>query len=56
MLDEENIYKLKKMHEYLSLKGGDCVMRVPGGWIYSIYTSDTLSCVFVPYNNEFDLC
>jgi len=47
----KNIYDLK-LHEIVDfddLEGG--VMRVPGGWIYSLGLEDKL--IFVPHNNEF---
>ena len=33
-----------------------CVIRVPGGWVYSTFdkSSKIGSSVFVPYDNEFD--
>ena len=43
------IYELE-LHEVCEAVGYS-VMRVPGGWIYHWYTSD--SVVFVPYDGEF---
>ncbi|MDD5358298.1 MAG: hypothetical protein PHX80_04075 [Candidatus Nanoarchaeia archaeon] len=51
-MDEEmDIYKLK-LNESVTLEDGWYVTRVPGGWIYKLYSSNCLA-VFVPFNNEF---
>lgn len=51
------IYDLK-LHEEVNLNYGFKAMRVPGGWIYTIYeisnTGDkNVTRTFVPFNNEF---
>ena len=46
---EETIYTLD-LHESLMFEGDIEVFRVPGGWIYS---SPSMSSVFVPYNDEY---
>ena len=48
-----------KLHdEYIPSMGASPVIRVPGGWIYTINTkqpdnSFRISSCFVPFNNEF---
>ncbi len=48
------IYQLK-LHDTIQLDGLVSVIRVPGGWIYSIQTMMTgeFSTCFVPFNDEF---
>ncbi len=53
----KNIYDLKLNETLLLDDEGNWLRRVPGGWIY--YTNDVeekeaVTCVFVPYNNDFD--
>lgn len=44
--------KAMKLHEHVALTEFVSVMRVPGGWVYSEYTTDvnasTVALVFVP--------
>ena len=48
-----NIYELK-LHEGMVINDRDFVMRVPGGWLYTVSASDTSSVsVYVPFDNEF---
>jgi len=59
---EKNIYEMK-LHEVIEILIDEygagrvsCqVLRVPGGWIYSIYSlkHGNSSTKFIPYNNEF---
>ena len=55
--NEENIYNMK-IHDSLRISKGLDVLRVPGGWIYTIYDENgtgwysTSSC-FVRFDNEF---
>lgn len=52
----KSIYELE-LHESTMLSCGICIMRVPGGWIYDCWDteSDTSKLgVFVRYHNEFD--
>lgn len=52
-MKEEKIHELK-LHERIYFE--DCtIQRVAGGWTYcfSAYSINQLSCVFVPFNNEF---
>ncbi len=59
---EESIYELA-LHEDMRISTTYStidVIRVPGGWIYSLFTwncstdsMDLLSTVFVPFNTEF---
>jgi len=55
MAEEKTIYDLD-LHEFLSIDNANCIMRVPGGWIYLslVLPSEGSSFgVFVPFNNEF---
>ncbi len=47
-----SIYEIK-LHELLILGRDLSVIRVPGGWIYTIVTDTGYNNVFVPFNNEF---
>lgn len=51
----ENIYELE-LHETTYLPFGISVIRVPGGWLYDCWDSETgnfKQVIFIPYNNEF---
>jgi len=53
----ENIYEMK-LHQTLRLDIYTEVLRVAGGWIYTIYSSNEEAInkptsVFVGFNNEF---
>jgi len=52
----KTIYQLK-LHEGVMLDFGVFVMRVPGGWIYDCWDTNTDSFkqggYFVPYDTEF---
>lgn len=48
-----DIYKLK-MHEKIGITNDKVeILRVPGGWIYTIWDRDMWTSIFVPFNNEF---
>lgn len=32
-----------------------CYTRVPGGWIRDLYSSNRLTSIFIPFNNEYEL-
>ena len=50
---EEEIYNLK-LHETMYPDKATTVMRVPGGWIYTLTIGgETHTSVFVPFDNEF---
>ena len=52
---DKSIYALS-LHESTKIQGHSIyVTRVPGGWIYELYDTDTttMNSVFVPFNNEF---
>lgn len=47
----DKVYTMK-LHEVIDGQGANGntrILRVPGGWIYSIYFENSLSSVFVPY-------
>lgn len=50
---EDVIYSLA-LHEEICFDGTE-VLRVPGGWIYTVYASapDGIASCFVPYSDEF---
>jgi hypothetical protein len=51
-MEEKTIYDLK-LHDRLRIdKYGINVLRVPGGWLYSL--GGSASDVFVPYSDEFN--
>jgi hypothetical protein len=53
-MEEKSIYELE-LHEMTVFKGVE-IMRVPGGWIYSLNNNtypQSTSKVFVPFDNEF---
>lgn len=52
MADPNNIYDLA-LHERTN-EDGRSIMKVPGGWIYSLWENQEPSIdTFVPYNDEF---
>ena len=56
-MEQEKIYKMN-LHETEEIKLGFThfmITRVAGGWLYQIYRLDsgTMTCTFVPFNNEF---
>jgi hypothetical protein len=52
MEKEKTIYDLE-LHETLKIANDMYVYKVPGGWIYQIICDDEVSCVFVPYGQEY---
>lgn len=54
------IYKMK-LHDVFNPENLQLsIIRVPGGWIYESFNDTGMggyegSCVFVPYNNEFEV-
>lgn len=51
----DKIYKLK-LHESIDIPNGTMIIRVPGGWLYTLWNHEanqSLPPVFVPFNNEF---
>jgi len=57
---DREIYNMG-LHDTLELTGPENIqmLRVPGGWIYSIYVENgtggyDMSSCFVPRNNEYD--
>ena len=47
----DNIYEMK-LHETIQEDDGTGIMRVAGGWIYTVI-NDMPCSVFVPFHNEF---
>lgn len=65
-MNEKSIYDLK-LNEQIKIDSNLSILRVPGGWIYeyarqtanitgraNVEKSLAVSCVFVPYNEEFN--
>ena len=52
MVKEKTICHLE-LHETLRVSDDIYVIRVPGGWIYVIYSDMGIFSTFVPYNTEF---
>jgi len=52
----KDIYNMK-LHDSFILEAGNYpaynVLRVPGGWLYTVYEEEGTSATFVPFNNEF---
>lgn len=46
----EILYSME-LHEIVPIDTNSSVRRVPGGWVYG----DCQGCVFVPYDNEFQI-
>jgi hypothetical protein len=48
------------LHEYMNPSEGVIVLRVPGGWVYTVkvnviyHVEPEFNTVFVPYNEDFD--
>lgn len=51
-MENKNVYKMK-LHENIAINTLIQVLRVPGGWVYTIRRNGEIGCVFVPFNNEF---
>ncbi len=54
---EQTIYDLD-LHETLCTKFGIVIMRVPSGWIYDCWNTETdnfKTGVFVPFDNRFQI-
>jgi len=56
-METKNIYKLK-LHDCVEINSEPnsyYVIRVPGGFIYTLYRLDynSMTSTFVPFNNEF---
>lgn len=34
-------------------EGSTTILRVPGGWIYTVYCQSSVASVFVPWDNQF---
>jgi len=49
---EKSIYDLE-LHGYMNIGNSVTVTRVPGGWIYYDYTTNSRTSTFVPMNREF---
>jgi len=47
------LHKLK-LHESKEIYKDCIAIRVPGGWLYSIYAPNGCSTTFVPYSDEFN--
>jgi hypothetical protein len=51
---QKTIYELE-LHECRKIDDYFYICRVPGGWIYEIRGVNNTSCIFVPYNDEFNI-
>lgn len=54
---DETVKKLleMKIHECIEMKDqGITIVRVPGGWVYSLYLRSIFQSVFVPFST--DMC
>lgn len=51
----DEIYRMK-LHDTVFIDSGAIrVTRVAGGWIYVFVRIDTMTSVYVPFSNEFQL-
>ena len=47
-----DIYEMK-LHEHFSIDSQRSVLRVAGGWVYTIYGNTSTATCFVPFDNEY---
>lgn len=47
----EELYNMK-LHDTIDTGVYD-ILRVPGGWLYTLFGDKTTTTTFIPFNNEF---